>query len=254
MVSVSSTSKADNRNINNNYMFDVFADENISAPLSVDTTELTYLIMGSNELINKAKNNKKSIGLRNTRPVELLKQKLEHLLLELTISKTKITSFGNAMEMATDKHLEHPNVKKANRRSYYLYTENKHLSNVHKNIRGLYMRFKEDMIAVDHNFIIKPMYVYLGFKINGKTIVNVMLNKKKLLIYLKTDKLDDPRNLTEKVITTQKSMGKYRINVSTEDELAYTISLVEQIILSKPSLEKENSEDVGDNIYLHKTE
>ncbi|MDX2190324.1 MAG: DUF5655 domain-containing protein [Bacteroidota bacterium] len=114
-----------------------------------------------------------------------------------------------------------------------VYTENDHLSNVSEEIKELYQKFKVAILNLSDDIEMQPKKVRLNFK-KGKLIVaDISILKKSLKIWinLKKGKLDDPKNLTEDV--SEKGHwgnGDYQIQVETDKDLEYIMSLIKQAI------------------------
>lgn len=110
------------------------------------------------------------------------------------------------------------------------YTEEVHLKVADPTIADLYTRYKELVLAISPEFSVKPMKQYIAFR--AKTnITDVVVLKKSLKIFinLPKGKLEDPKKLARDVSEVGHwGNGDYQIQMSTDDELEYIISLVRQ--------------------------
>lgn len=110
------------------------------------------------------------------------------------------------------------------------YTEEVHLKVADPTIAGMYTRYKELVLAISPELSVKPMKWYIAFR--AKTnITDVVILKKSLKIFinLPKGKLEDPKKLARDVSEVGHwGNGDYQIQISTDDELEYIISLVRQ--------------------------
>jgi len=110
------------------------------------------------------------------------------------------------------------------------YTEEGHLKIADPRIAELYNRFKELVLAISPDIIVRPMKQYIAFR--AKTNVSdVVVLKKSLKIFLNLakGKLDDPKKLARDVSTVGHwGNGDYQIQIISDDELEYIISFVRQ--------------------------
>jgi len=110
------------------------------------------------------------------------------------------------------------------------YTEEVHLKVADPNIADLYTRYKELVLAISPELSVKPMKQYIAFR--AKTnITDVVILKKSLKVFinLPKGKLEDPKKLARDVSEVGHwGNGDYQIQISTDDELEYIISLVRQ--------------------------
>jgi predicted transport protein len=110
------------------------------------------------------------------------------------------------------------------------YTEEGHLKVAQPNIAELYARFKELVLAISSDIIIKPMKQYITFRTKTNVTDVVVLQKSlKVFINLQKPKLDDPKKLSRDVSNIGHwGNGDYQIQISSEDQLEYLISLIRQ--------------------------
>jgi predicted transport protein len=110
------------------------------------------------------------------------------------------------------------------------YTEEGHLKVAEPNIADLYNRYKELVLAISPELLIKPMKKYIAFR-SKTNITDVVVLKKSLKIFINLPKgrLDDPKKLSRDVSEVGHwGNGDYQIQIGTDDELEYIISLVRQ--------------------------
>lgn len=110
------------------------------------------------------------------------------------------------------------------------YTEEGHLKVAQPNIIELYSRFRELVLSISPDILVKPMKQYVTFRTKTNiTDVVVLKNSLKIFFNLAKDKLDDPKKLVRDVSTIGHwGNGDYQITISSDDEIEYIISLVRQ--------------------------
>ncbi len=110
------------------------------------------------------------------------------------------------------------------------YTEEGHLKIAEPKIAELYNRFKELVLAIGADITIRPMKQYIAFR-SKTNITDVVVLQKSLKIYLNLakGKLDDPKKLARDVSSVGHwGNGDYQIQITSDDELEYIVSLVRQ--------------------------
>ncbi len=111
-----------------------------------------------------------------------------------------------------------------------VYTEEEHLNICDPEIKELYFKFKELVLSIADDIIVKPMKQYIAFK--AKTnITDIVTQKRKIKVYinLRYGNLDDPKNLARNVTEIGHwGNGDYIINLQNIDELEYTVAMVRQ--------------------------
>ena len=113
-----------------------------------------------------------------------------------------------------------------------IYTEQDHLTGKSEYIQELYERFKVAIINLGDDIEIQPKKDYIAFK-KGKNITDITILKKslKMWINLKKGKLDDPKNVTEDMSNKGHwGNGDYQIQIESDKDLEYIMSLVKQAI------------------------
>lgn len=112
-----------------------------------------------------------------------------------------------------------------------VFTEQEHLNKAEFDIRELYEKFKERLINLDDNITLNPRKHFIGFKIDGNTFCDIVIQGKglKVFINLKSGELDDPKAISRDVSNVGHwGNGAYEIKVSETDELEYILSLLKQ--------------------------
>jgi len=114
-----------------------------------------------------------------------------------------------------------------------VYTEQDHISKTSELIEELYQKFRQGIIQLADDIEIKPKKMEIGFRKDGKVFTDVCIlkNSLKIWINLKKGKLDDPKKLAEDV--SEKGHwgnGDYQIQVETDKDLEYIMSLIKQSI------------------------
>lgn len=110
------------------------------------------------------------------------------------------------------------------------YSEEDHLLHANPATASLYARFKELVLAISPDIIIKPTKVYIGFRARSNVTDVVVMNKAfKVFLNLKKGDLKDPKKLTRDISKIGHwGNGDYELMLKTEDDLEYVISLVRQ--------------------------
>jgi predicted transport protein len=112
-----------------------------------------------------------------------------------------------------------------------VYSEQEHLENISDEIKELYEKFKSAIQNLN-NLEIKPKKKYIAF-VAGTNVIDILPQKKalKMWINLSHGELDDPKNITRDVSSTGHwGNGDYEIQVKTDEDLEYILSLVKQSI------------------------
>jgi predicted transport protein len=121
-------------------------------------------------------------------------------------------------------------VAEAISREVKTYTEEVHLKIAQPNIAELYSRFKELVLSVSSDITVKPMKQYITFR-TKTNVTDVVVLKKSLKIFINVikGKLDDPKKLARDVSNIGHwGNGDFQVQISSEDELEYIISLIRQ--------------------------
>lgn len=114
-----------------------------------------------------------------------------------------------------------------------VYTEEEHLSKSSEAIAELYEKFRQGILQLADEIEIKPKKMEIGFRRDSKVFTDICIlkNSLKIWINLKKGKLDDPKHLAEDV--SEKGHwgnGDYQIQLDTDKDLEYIMSLIKQSI------------------------
>lgn len=114
-----------------------------------------------------------------------------------------------------------------------VYTEEEHIQKTTELIAELYQKFRQGVIQLADDIEIKPKKMEIGFRKDSKVFTDICIlkNSLKIWINLKKGKLDDPKKLAEDV--SEKGHwgnGDYQIQVETDNDLEYIMSLIKQAI------------------------
>ena len=119
-------------------------------------------------------------------------------------------------------------IKKVNQ-EIKVYTENEHLDKSEDAIKELYEQLKNAVQGLGE-LEMKPKKLYIAF-VAGTNVIDVHLQKQNLRIWLnlKKGELDDPKKLAKDVSQTGHwGNGDYQLDLKSDDEFEYVLSLVKQ--------------------------
>ncbi|MGZ8190619.1 MAG: DUF5655 domain-containing protein [Methylococcaceae bacterium] len=114
-------------------------------------------------------------------------------------------------------------------REIKVYTESDHVDKAIDEIKELYEKIKNAILNLSE-VEIKPKKLYLAF-FSGFNIVDICIQKKALKMWINLPKgeLDDPKNIARDVSQTGHwGNGDYELQINSDDELEYIMSLVKQ--------------------------
>ncbi|AQR96497.1 DUF5655 domain-containing protein [Clostridium saccharoperbutylacetonicum] len=117
-----------------------------------------------------------------------------------------------------------------------VYTEEDHYKNSSEEIIDLYSRIKEFIISLNDNISIKVKKMEIGFLYNNKIMIDILLQRKGLKIWLNTKMgtIDDSKNIAKDMSKTGHwGNGDYEIQIANDDELEYIFSLIKQVYKMK---------------------
>lgn len=115
-------------------------------------------------------------------------------------------------------------------------TEEMYFENGSQEMVELYNKLKEFILSLNTNITIKCTGVYIGFRLNNKSIVDILIQKRAIKIWLNTKvgTLDDSRNITRDVSNIGHwGNGDYEIQISNDEDIEYIFSLIKQVYKSK---------------------
>lgn len=110
------------------------------------------------------------------------------------------------------------------------YTEEGHLRIADPRIAELYNRFKELVLSIATDITVRPMKQYIAFR-SKRNVTDVVILKRSLKIFLNLPKgkLEDSKKLARDVSNVGHwGNGDYQIQIASDDELEYIVSLVRQ--------------------------
>ncbi|HEY1060064.1 MAG TPA: DUF5655 domain-containing protein [Daejeonella sp.] len=114
-----------------------------------------------------------------------------------------------------------------------VYTEEEHIQKTTELIAELFQKFRQGVLQLADDIEIKPKKMEIGFRKDNKVFTDICIlkNSLKIWINLKKGKLDDPKQLAEDV--SEKGHwgnGDYQIQVESDKDLEYIMSLIKQAI------------------------
>lgn len=110
-----------------------------------------------------------------------------------------------------------------------VYSEEEHLENLSDEIVELYEKFRNAILNFE-NIELKPKKKYIAF-VSGKNVVDIHPQKKALKMWLNLNigELDDNKLIARDVSKTGHwGNGDYEIQISSDDEFEYILSLIRQ--------------------------
>lgn len=113
-----------------------------------------------------------------------------------------------------------------------VYTEQDHIDKASDITSELYENFKNAILNLVDGIEVIPKKHYIAFK-KGKNVTDIAILKKslKLFVNLKGGQLDDPKKLAQDVSNVGHwGNGDYQIQVESDKDLEYIMSLVKQAI------------------------
>jgi len=117
-----------------------------------------------------------------------------------------------------------------------VYDENYHISKRPSLIRDLYENLKEEILNIDENIELKPVKLYIAFKINGSNFAILFILNKRIDVYLSKlkERFDDPQKILEDVPESYQWGNICRFKCDSIEKIPYAINLIKQsyIIIS----------------------
>jgi predicted transport protein len=110
-----------------------------------------------------------------------------------------------------------------------VYTEEMHLAKGSEVIRDLYERIKEAFLSWG-DITVDVKKIYIAFKVQSNfTDITIQNKALKIFINLRKGELNDPQELARDISTTgHHGNGDYQVQISTDDDLEYVLSLIKQ--------------------------
>lgn len=116
-------------------------------------------------------------------------------------------------------------------REVKVFTEQDHLQKVPFETRELYEQIKDRIISLEDNVSTQPKKQTIGFKVNNNIFCDIVLQGKKLKIYvnLKSGDLQDQKKIARDVSNVGHwGNGSYEIKLTELDDIDYIVSLLKQ--------------------------
>lgn len=113
-----------------------------------------------------------------------------------------------------------------------VYTEEMHVNNGSEETLELYSRFKEFILSLDSNIYIKVRSPYIGFMLNNKDIVDILIQRRTVRLWIneKIGNICDSKGLAKDVSDVRHwGNGDYEITITNGDEFEYICSLIKQV-------------------------
>lgn len=110
--------------------------------------------------------------------------------------------------------------------------EEMHFENGSQEMVELYIRLKEFILSLDTNINIKCTKGYIAFILNNKNIVDILIQKRALKVWLNTKvgDIDDPRCIARDVSNIGHwGNGDYEIQINNDEYIEYVFSLIKQL-------------------------
>jgi len=152
-----------------------------------------------------------------------------------TNSTVSITPIKKSKSATSIKPLTQQNTElKAIADEIKVYTEDDHRAYTSEEIYELYEKYRDAILNLADGIEIKPQKHYVAFKKDGN-IACLEMQKKKMKIYIgaKAGTLDDPKGIAKDVSSIgHYGTGDYEVQVDSDKDLEYIMSLVKQVVQS----------------------
>lgn len=112
-----------------------------------------------------------------------------------------------------------------------VFTEQEHLQKVEFQIRELYELLRERILGLDDNITLNPRKFFIGYKINGNSFCDIILQGKtlKIILNLKSGELEDVKNLSRDISNVGHwGNGAYEVKIFDSEQLDYILILINQ--------------------------
>jgi predicted transport protein len=113
-----------------------------------------------------------------------------------------------------------------------------HLARASDPIKALFEKLQKSIFALDERIQEKPVSWYIGYKVRYYNFCSVHLHLKKLRVYVRALKIDDPKKLFQKV-PAKWGWGKtplWYTDFTDDKELDYVLGIIKQAYQSAPDL------------------
>lgn len=162
-------------------------------------------------------------------PIELWEvQKYEQNLISFSQVKTS-TSSESIQTLSGDETIQ--KVSKEIKK----YSVEDHFKEDWNNARNLFESFNERVLNMDERIEESPVKHYIGYKINGNLVINVVVRKSKLVLRLQRVQpkdIKDPEGCVEYIEHSHKNWNVHvsRFNIVRQEDIEYAVFLVRQLL------------------------
>lgn len=170
---------------------------------------------------------KNSINFKNL-PIELWEIKK---YTDSTLSLNQITS-NLRKEADLSKLTKNSELQKV-QKEVRTYDEGYHFENTSEEIFELYNKVKEAVLSMNSEIVVKPNKPYIGFKINNRNFLDIVVQKSGLKSYVNLDRgqIDDPKQLFRDVTDVGKwGNGNHVYTFRDDSDIEYIMSVVKQAL------------------------
>ena len=110
------------------------------------------------------------------------------------------------------------------------YTVQDHLLKSSEKIQDLFMTLQREIFEIDDRVQEKPVGGYVGYKIRYKNFCSIHFFKDKLKIYVRVNKIDDPKKVFKQILIKYK-WGKIPLwfwEINDEKDIDYAMTVIRQ--------------------------
>jgi len=118
------------------------------------------------------------------------------------------------------------------------YTLEDHLQKASEQTKALFEKLQKFIFSLDERVQEKPVSCYIGYKIRYFNFCSVVIYRDKLKIYVRVEKIDDPKKIFKKV-PAKWGWGKiplWFIDINSDRDLEYVLSIIKQGYQNSPDL------------------
>jgi predicted transport protein len=118
------------------------------------------------------------------------------------------------------------------------YTLEDHLQKASEQTKALFEKLQKFIFSLDERVQEKPVSWYIGYKIRYFNFCSVVIYRDKLKIYVRVEKIDDPKKIFKKV-PAKWGWGKiplWFIDINSDRDLEYVLSIIKQGYQNSPDL------------------
>jgi predicted transport protein len=119
-----------------------------------------------------------------------------------------------------------------------IHTLEDHLKKASEKTKILFEKLQKFIFSLDERVQEKPVSWYIGYKVRYFNFCSVVIYKDKLKIYVRTQKIDDPKGLFKKV-PAKWGWGKipiWYIDINSDKDIEYVFSVIKQGYQNAPDL------------------